>query len=1088
MENKLPVRGYSQIWFLGKSFSQFKFVYLIFFFQFFFICAFGQVTITGNVKDSKGEMLQGVTVILKGSHIGNGTNDKGQYSINLPNENGTLIFSHIGYISQEVAVSSREIAVSGKRIINVILEETATSLQSVVVIGFGTQSSTTLTTAISKLDTKVLQNVPLGNAESALQGTIPGVIVQTASGQPGSAPSVIIRGGTSINNPGGATPLYIVDGVIRQNIDDLNSSDIESMQVLKDAASTAIYGARASNGVVIITTKSGKKGKTSISYKYTIGFSRLAKKYNVLSARDYIYYSRLGVAATGEKHPERLVNLTAASGFGTGNDLTNNTAFSTQYLNDANRIKLSQGWQSMPDPLNPSETIIFENNDWQDILFRTGITNDHYLNFSGGTDKSSFDLSLGLTDVNGIAINTDYKRYTVNFNNKLQVKKNISVFDDLDFSRSSNNAVFSENSIFGRSIESPPTQKLYFEDGTLAPGLEQSLGNPLYYLGRTNNNTSTNTITLSGGLKWNLLPGLSFEPTASLLYIVNDLNDFQKSYFNGPVQFVNSRTATGSYTKWDQQQVDAVLHYDRVFGGFHHFQGVIGASYFNRVYNTLSATGSGAATDLIPTLNASALPVSVSSSSTQQVIDGYFGRIIYDYKQKYLFSASARYDGASNLGDKNKWGIFPGVSAGWNVHKEDFWNDPAKINRLKLRASYGVTGNLGDISDYQAQGQYSVGQIYQGAAAVEYTTLANEALRWEQSKTFDIGLDAGALQDRIRLTFDYYNRITDNLLTSLPLPYSTGFSSIITNYGSLGNKGIELELGSTIVKSKNVTWDLSFNFSNTNSKILKLPNNGNANNRVGGYYVYDPKIKNYTYLGGLQEGGRVGDMYGYKFLGVYATDAEAEQGPYDKLVVGSNKTKSGGDVNWLDVDGNDTIDTRDMVYMGNPYPKWSGGFSSTVSYKGLSLYIRCDFETGYTIYNYLRASLDGQFIGATNSTTDLLKSWLKQGDITNVPRYYWADQVAEANYWRGDPRSGSQGSSQNFEKGDYLAIREITLSYNAPESWYKPLGLDVLRVFVTASNLKYFTKYTGFSPEVGGLDTGRYPVPQSFMFGANISF
>lgn len=1042
--------------------------------------AAAQQTIQGMVKDSRGETLAGVTVRLNGTSSGTTTNNKGTYRLALPADTGILVFSYIGYVSQAVALN-------GKSTLNVVLQENAAGLKGVVVIGYGTQSDQTITTSISKLDTLVLKNVPLGNAESALQGTIPGVRVQTSSGQPGTAPNVIIRGGTSINSPGGATPLYIVDGVIREDLNGVNSADIESMQVLKDAASTAIYGARASNGVVIITTTHGKAGATTVNYRYTLSLSRVPEKYNVLSAKDYIYYSRLAVAATGEKHPERLVQLTQAGGYGTGNDLTNNTAFTTQYLTDANAYKLKEGWQSMPDPLDSSKTIIFDGTDWQDVLYRTAVSQDHYLSFSGGSEKATFALGLGYTDMQGIVIHTDYKRYTINLNGRLQLRNNISVFGGLDFSRSGDDVVYSENAIFGRSIASPPTQKLYFEDGTLAPGFGQTLGNPLYYLERTNNNNSENNMTISAGLNWELLPGLTLEPTASLLYKVGDANNFQKSYYNGPSQFVNSRIATGSYTKWDQQQADVVLHYNKAFG-VHHVQAVGGLSYFHRTNSSLSAQGSGAATDLIPTLNASAEPVSVSSYSSAQTIEGYFARVIYDYNGKYLFTASTRFDGASNLGDENKWGVFPGVSAGWNVHKEDFWNNPARINRLKLRASYGVTGNLGNLDDYQAQGQYSVGPIYQGVSAVENTILANQALRWEQSQTFDAGLDAGIFDDRISLTLDYYRRVTKNLLTSLPLPYSTGFSSILTNYGSLQNQGFELNLGATIVHSKNFTWSLSFNVAKVANKILKLPDNGNQNNRVGGYYVYDPKIGDYTYLGGLQEGGTVGDLYGYKFQYVYATDKEAAEGPYDALVAGTDKTKFGGDVSWLDVDKNDTIDTRDMVYMGNIYPKFTGGITSNLSYKQLSLYVRMDYATGHTIYNYMRANLDGQFVGSTNSTKDILKSWLHQGDQTDVPRYYWADQVAQANYWRGDPRGGNQGSSQNFEKGNYLCLREITLSYDFSADWYKSVGIQGLRLYVTGNNLKYFTSYSGYAPEVGGLDTGRYPVAQTFLFGVNLTF
>lgn len=1040
--------------------------------------------ISGTVTSSEdGGAVPGVNILVKGTNTGTVTDVNGNYNISVPSSESTLVFSSVGFLTEEVTVGSRTA-------IDIVLELDVATLGEIVVVGYGEQSRETLTSAVSKVDTKVLENVPLANAATALQGTVAGVRVQTTTGQPGASPRVIVRGGTSINSPNGAQPLYIVDGVIRQDMVGINPSDIESMQVLKDAASTAIYGARASNGVVIITTKKGKAGDSQINYRYSLGLSQLREKYDVLSARDYIYYGRLSVAAIGEKHPERLTWLDASHGQGIGNDLTNSTAYTPQYLTPENEYKLNEGWQSMPDPLDPSQTIIFDDVDWQDVLFRTGITNDHYLSFSGGSEKATVNLGIGYTDIEGVTIQTNYKRFTANLNGKLQVKDNLYVFGGLNLSRSKDNTVYSENQLFERALALPPTTKYRYEDGTLAPGTSRSLGNPEYHMDKIKNKNDLNLITITGGLNWELLPGLSFEPTASLFYRLEEANSFQESYFNTPTQFVDSRDATGSYAKWDQRQFDATLNYDKSFDNSHNFQAKLGVSYFHRQNNSLSAGGRGAATDLIPTMNASAEPVSVYSFASEQVILGYFGRVTYDYQQKYLVTINARYDGASNLGSENKWGFFPGISAGWNLHKEAFWTDPARISRLKLRASYGVNGNLGNLSDFQAQGQYSVGNRYQGIAAVEYSEIANQNLQWEQSKTFDLGFDAGLLNNRIYLMFDYYHRVTDNLITTLALPQLTGFSNILTNLGSLKNQGIEIELGANILSTDDFTWDVAFNTSKNENEILKLPENDNDNNRIGGFNIYDPAVGDYVWKGGLQEGGKIGELYGYQQVSVYATDAEAAEGPVDELVAGADKSKFGGDVEWLDVDENGVIDLRDRVYMGNIFPTWTGGFSTTASYKGIGLYVRFDYTTGHTIYNYVRANMNGQFQGDVNGTSDLLRSWLNQGDETDVPRYYWADQAAQANYWRGDPRNldNGSGSSVNYEKGDYLALREITLSYTAPSSWLSSIGVDQLRFNVTGNNLKYFTNYKGMAPEEGGSDRGRYPLPRVILFGVNVSF
>lgn len=1037
-----------------------------------------EIDITGQVvAEDTGEPLPGVNIIIEGTTTGTATGIDGTYTLTVPAD-ATLIFSAIGFTRQTIEVAGREV-------IDVAMPPEVSGLDEVVVIGYGEQSRATLTTSISKLDPETLRNIPYANPASALQGTIPGLRVQSTSGQPGQAPRIILRGGTSINNPNGAQPLYIVDGVIRSNINDLNALDFESVQVLKDAAATAIYGSRASNGVVIITTKTGTPGSTDITYSSSLQVSELGKRMPLVGARDYIYFGRLGVAATSERHPERLERLDLPIGFGTGNDLTNRTAFTPQYLTPENEHKLNEGWESMPDPLDPSRTIIFKETDWQDVLFDPALTQNHYLAVTGGSQQASYNLSFGYLDNEGIAIRTGYRRLTADMGGRVALSDNLSVDGSFNYSNSSDDQVFNIYEIFQRALGLPPTAKLYYEDGTLAPGQNRSIGNPLYHLGRIESRNSVDRMTLSTHGLWQIVPGLTFEPTASIYSVRSVDNRFQKSYWNTPTQFIDSRDASASSSIYWQRQVDGVFTFDPVLGPVHDLQLKAGASYYDRKLYQASAAGRGASTDLIPTLNASSEPVNVSSSSTDQAIVGYFGRLTYDYKKRYLFSASARYDGASNLGANNRWGFFPGVSVGWNAHEETFWAGmPDLLSSFKLRTSYGVNGNISGLSDFHAQGLYSVGSRYNGIAAIQNNRMANQDLRWEKSTTVDLGFDLGLVDDRVTVLFDWYRRVTDDLLTSLELPQSTGFLSLLTNLGSLENKGVELEIGADIISNPSgFNWRASFNAARNENKILELPDNGNENNRIGGIEIWDPGKQEYVWVGGLQEGKPLGDLYIWEHLGVYSTDEEAAAGPIDLLIAGTDKTKVGGDAILRDVDGNGIIDTRDQVYVGNIYPDWTGGFVSDFGYRNFGLTVRMDFAIGHTIFNQTLLAFNGQTQGDIGFTEDVLRSWQKPGDKTDVPRYYWADQLAQNNIYRDN-----RGTSYYYEKGDYLALREVTASYVLPQGWVQRIGLEATRLYLTGSNLHYFTSYKGLLPEDGGTDSGRYPLPRSITMGVNISF
>ncbi|MFH5884957.1 SusC/RagA family TonB-linked outer membrane protein [Halalkalibaculum sp. DA3122] len=1034
-----------------------------------------QHTVTGTVVEQEsGETLPGVNVIIKGTTQGTATDVDGMYEIEVA-EDDTLVFSSVGFQSQEIPVM-------GRSVIDVAMVASTGQLDEVVVIGYGEQSRATLTTSVAKMDTSVLENVPFTNVASALQGSVSGLRVQNTTGQPGAAPQVVLRGGTSISNPDGATPLYIVDGVKRNNLNDLNSNNIESIQVLKDAASTAIYGARASNGVIIVETKSGQRGKTQVNYQTSVQMSRLGDFYDLGSAREYIRFARLGMAATGEKHPQYTSRLDLPIGFGIGNDLTKNTAFTPQYLTPENEHKLDEGWQSMPDPLDPSKTIIFNDTDWQDKLFRTGLTTNHYLSASGGSENATYRVGVGFLDSEGAAIETGYQRLSLDASGDVQVRDNLNVRGNVNFTNSSDDQVFNVNHIFQRALGLPPTAKFRYEDGTLAPGQNRTIGNPVYHLNQSLAENNLNRITLGLNATWEIIDNLTFEPSASLYAVQGIDNSFQKAYYFSANQLIDSRNASASHSMYWQKEVDGVFTYTDTFAGGHNFSAKAGFSYYDRKNYSLFAAGRGAATDNIPTLNAASEETAVSSSTSHQVIAGYFSRVSYDYKQKYLLSASARYDGASNLGDNNKWGFFPGISVGWNVHEENFWSEmPDLLSSLKLRGSYGVNGNISGLSDFHAQGQYSVGSEYNGQPMVASTRLPNQNLKWERSRTVDFGFDLGLVNDRVSVLFDYYRRVTDDLLQDLQLPHYTGFQSILTNLGSLENTGVEFEVQADIIQERaGFNWSFGANASYNQNKILKLPENDNENNRIGGILVYDPEVDDYVYKGGLQEGGRLGDMYAYKQLGIYATDEEAAQGPTDMLVAGTDKTKFGGDVKWLDKDGNGIIDTRDQVYAGNIYPNWTGGFSNTFTYNNLSLLVRTDFALGHTIYHESLARFNGQFQGDINISKEVVeKSWLPDRRDTDVPRYYWADQLAQNNLFRGNTRY--------YEKGDYLSLREITLSYTIPNDWIRGLGLKRVRAYATGNNLHYFTSYKGLLPEEGGQDSGRYPNPQSFIFGIDLS-
>ncbi|MFH6995497.1 SusC/RagA family TonB-linked outer membrane protein [Flavobacterium sp. FlaQc-48] len=1085
-----------------------------------------QKKVTGVVTNEKGEALPGVNIVAKGTNFSAQTDFDGKFTIEVPDNTTTLIVSYIGLQEQEVTITNAPLTI--------VLKEIGQQMNEVIVVGYGSQNRRTLSTAVSKLDKKVLENVPYSNVTQSLQGNVTGLVVKTSSGQPGKASNILVRGGTSIDNPAGATPLYIVDGVIRSQIDDINSLDIASLQVLKDAAATSIYGARASNGVIIITTNTGKSGKMKVTYNVSTQSSRIGKKYDFMDGGDYIKFQRQGLYNAAEiaglgttTGIARLGQLTGATPAGTGNNLQNNTPFATLLKSNLSAETIStlqaKGWQELQDPLNPNSTIMYKSTDWNDVLFQNAMTQSHTLGFSGGNDTGVFDLSLGYLKGDGITIFTGYQRFTSKLNASLKVADNFTINGRMLFSKSSNNQVVANSVVFNRYLGNSPTTKLYLEDGTLAPGQNNINGNPLYQMGKVKGINENNKLQMSVDGELKLAKDFTFTPSMSLYSENENDNTFQQAFLSGSSGLIdNTRTATRLSNQIYQVQYEGVFAYKKGWDNLGDFDAKLGISKYDRSIKAFNASGKGSPSDLAQTLDSSPIPVSVYSNNTKLVLNSVFGRVNYDYKNRYFATASFRYDGASSLGPDNRYGFFPGISAGWNVQEEKFWTAamPKLVSSLKLRGSYGVNGNLGTLGDFQAGGLYSgstngVANSYNGQSAIINSQIANPGLKWEQSQTINGGFDLGFNEDKIRIIGDFYNKLTSDLLTNLTLPSNSGFSTVLTNLGGLRSKGFELEVQANVYNQNDWKINVGANVSHNTNTIEKLPYNGNLNNRIGGTEIFDQKSGSYQYVGGLQEGQKIGNFYAHNQLYILSTQAQADA--YNLKVHDTYVTKTAagggnpegkkfaGDAVFEDTDNNGIIDSRDRKYMGNMFPTFVGGFNFDATYKGFSLTVRTDYSLGATIYNEARARFLGQFQGNYGLLAESAQSWQKEGDITDVPRYRWADQTNQNNLFRSEASGAAyntnmfQGNSRYYESGDYLCIREITFSYNFPKTFVEKARLASLRMYVTGSNLYYFTKYSGLSPEVQGIDggsslglsaagsTGTYPVPRNIILGLNIS-
>ena len=1077
---------------------------------------------TGIVKDTTGETVIGASVVVKGTTNGTITGIDGDFSLNNVKQGDIIQISFVGYKTVEVKWNGQPL--------NVTLKDDTEMLGEVVVTGYGGQQlRTKVTNSISKVKQESLNVGMHSNPAQALSGAVAGLKVIQSSGSPGATPTIILRGGTNLDGTG--SPLVVVDGQLRDSMSDINPEDIESMDVLKDAGATALYGARASNGVILITTKRGKAGFREINFKAKLGLSYARTPYEFLEAGEYIKAMRKAHWDAGHLFQDKDGNtktywgnwesyLNGKQPFGTGNNLDQDI-YSTQFLNEDNKYLLGRGWQTVTDPITGKE-ILYKNTDVDKYnLNDPAFSQDYNINMSGGNDRGTYYAGLGYNRQEGVPVNTFYERYSFITNASYKIADWLTSTSSLNYNRANwknmPGSNGSELNYFGRVRSLPPTVLFEDEEGNMKLGPGTADGNQMYQPDQWWNDNQSDKFTMSQSFKIDILKNLSLTANMNWYYSETYQESFTKDYENTPGNFVRTRSATAYYNRDFRQTYNAVLNYNETFFLDHHVEVMLGMEYYNKYQRGFEAQGQGAPTDDLPDLSLTDKGEgkrTINSWHEKQRILSFFGRLNYDFKDKYLLSFVFRRDGYSSLLGDNRWGFFPGVSAGWIFGREDFIKEAIPVMSFgKLRASYGINGNASGIGAYTLQGSYgssnSNGSFnYNGNTSYLITELPNPNLRWEKTATFEVGADLSFFANRLNTNLTYYNRLTSDKYAALSFPTSTGFSSVTNNNGEFRNQGIEIELSGKIIDSKDWTWSASGNIAFNKNKIVSLPDNGMERNRINAFQVYTGNGDEKKWVGGQQEGQEPGILYLYQADGIYRSYDEIPAnlvrkygsrtyyGPeaWNKLTAEQQNATTNfpiqpGDTKFHDVNGDDVIDEFDKVKVGATSPRWTGGFNTTLRWKNFQLYGRFDYALGFWLYENSGTQSTtpwfmGCYQGTYNTPTMYYDTWSESNPNAKYPRYLFADQNGKNNYI---------ASTMFAYRGDYLAIREISLSYSLPESVAKMLKMQRAEVSITGQNLGYITgaKNVG-SPEANPQDNGAvgqgYSLPRTILFGVNLTF
>lgn len=1010
-----------------------------------------QLQVAGKINDKDGTPLAGASISVKGTARGTLTDASGHFSISA-SKGETLVFKHIGYAEQEFAADN----VPGV----ILLVPRVADLDDIVVIGYGTQKKSVTTGAISKVKATDLENMPINRVEDALQGRASGITIASNSGQPGSAATVRVRGITTLNNN---NPLWVIDGVVVDagGIGFLNQSDIESIEVLKDAASQAIYGSRAATGVILVTTKKGKAGKVNINYNGFYGTSAPAKKLSLLNATEYATLRNEAAVNAGKAAP-----FADPAAFGKGTD-------------------------------------------WQDQIFNNDARrHNHELSISGGSDKSTFYMSLGFLNQEGIVASeiSKYQRLNVRINSTHKINSWLSVGENIGYAHDKSVGLGNTNSEFGgplsaainldpitpvveldpaKAAAAPYTNKGVRRDAFGNPyGIStivgQEMTNPLAYIQtRLGNYSWSDNVVGNMYAEVSPLKGLKLRSTFGLKLAFWGDEAFTPVFW---LNATNSTTQT-NFRRTNNRRFDYNLEntisYTRAFGD-HNFTVLAGQGAYleNNTRNT-SVTFFN-----IPADNFKEASLNFKVPADQRNTDGsegiehmvtsIFGRVTYDYQEKYLAQALVRRDGSSRFGPNKQYGVFPSFMVGWVASKEDFFPVNSHINFLKFRAGYGAVGNdnIGDFAFVSTVGSgrnYTIGTSGSYSPGYSPNAPSNPNLKWEETRTTNVGFDAVVL-DNINLTVEWFNKKTVDILQNPRIPgYVGAIGNPAANIGTVTNKGIEVELGYR-KKFGELAFSANGNVSWMKNEVTFLGNNIKFLSGGAGF-----QSMNFGSITRTQVGQPVGSFYGLKTLGIFQTQSEVD-GYVDKSGKKIQPDAKPGDFRWQDTDGSGTIDEADRIFLGNPTPTWTYGMTINLEYKGFDAVIFGQGAFGNKIFQGLRR-LD---IGNANWQTKTLGRWTTEKPNNNYPRLN-----------QDDPNKNFNNPSDFYlEDGGYFRLKTLQIGYTLPASLIKKAGLNRVRFYVMSQNLFTLTKYTGYDPEIGGgvmsIDRGIYPQARSFMVGVNL--
>lgn len=1003
------------------------------------------LTVSGKVISDAGEALPGVSVVIKGTTTGTVTDVNGNFSLNVPNNTATLVFSFVGFQTKEVPVNNQST-------LNVTLATDVQALSEVVVVGYGTQRRQELTTAVTSVSSKSIERQPVAGFDQALQGQAPGIQVTSPTGAPGAGINVRIRGNNSVSLTN--SPLYVIDGVPvlptydrelgvgnqRPNpLNTLNPNDIESIDVLKDGAAAAIYGLRASNGVVVITTKRGKTGKAQVNFSAYYGVQQLRKKIPLLNSRQF-----------------------------------------AQYYNDA----LTAAGQS-PAFTNPDS--LPYNTDWQDAVYRQAAIHNYQISLSGGTDKTKYYVSGGYFKQDGISLNSGFDRYSFKLNLDQQMSTRFRLGASLNMSRTNTNGSVRSELGAGNSgtvlgaLAQIPTIPIRNADGTYSINPFQQFDNPVGNLLETHNNALIYQMIGNAYGELDILKNLTFKSSLGLDFRSQIENEFISRNYPG-MQNASPSTRGSARTGTNQQVIwlwENTFTYDPTIGDKHNLTLLAGQSVQASDRFTSGASVTGFPSNAVPYLSAGTQFTRPSSYQDQWGLFSLFARAIYNYDERYLATLSLRADGSSRFAPGNRFGYFPAVSLGWRVSRESFFPQNGAINDLKVRASFGANGNQ-EIGAYDRFSTYSSGYNYASASGISGgiapDRIGNNLLSWETTYQYNAGIDAGFFKDRLTVTLDAYLKQTKNLLTSVPLPYNAGAQSpsTVQNIGTVQNKGFEIGLNSTNIQSEGngFTWSSNLNFSLNRNKVVDI---GTLRNDQG-QEVDRTIIGDYTIT---QKGAPLGAFYGYVVQGIFQSTDE----------IASAATQPGqpkpGDIRFKDLNGDGKIDASDRTIIGNPNPKFIAGFTNNFSYKGFELSLFFQGSFGNDIYNQNRVTIEGMS-DPLNQTTAVLNRWTPTNTNTTIPRAV-----------RYDPNQNNRFSTRFVEDGTYVRLKNLTVAYNLPGKFLQKAKISGVRVYVTGQNLLTFTNYSGYDPEVSadpfssvgfGRDYGVYPQARTYTAGLNVTF